>query len=74
MKNKANKAFRQYIKKIVRQIYNNLFIYIQGIQIDNHSEDLIFLAQKPKDSINHLSFYLKNENRNNLTSSQCKFR
>ena len=55
------------------KFYNNLFLTRQGIKIDIHSEDLIFLTGKPKDSINNLSFYLRSENRNNFKASQCKF-
>ena len=42
------------------------------MQIDIHSEDLIFLTGRPKDSINNLSYYLRCENQNNFNSSQCK--
>ena len=68
---KENERFRNYIKKIVNHIIIIQFI-LQGIKIDIHSEDLIFLTGRAKDSINNLSYYLSSENKNNFKSSQCK--
>ena len=68
---KENERFRNYIKKMVNLTIIIQFI-LQGIKIDIHSEDLIFLTGVPNDSIKNLSFYLKSENKDNKLACKSK--
>ena len=67
---KENDRFRDFIIKVVRNIFK--LIFSQGINIDINSQELIFLTGDPKDSIKNLSLYLKLENRDNIIESKSK--